>query len=469
MSTNPNQRKRPWLGVLQRLGMPDYDHLARSTPTVALAAGPRVAVCLAGQARALVEEVAWRSTAAYLSANYPLYLVLATGSQQTSSGNADRGAPDACKMQHALNGLRPRRLRLVLRENTEAPACGNAATGQYARWADCIELLRQDEAESAAGPFDYLLRARPDLQWHSRAEVDALARRAAMLPGRPVVTSNDWAMLLARRHFGMLTALGSSLLCDERCVGQAGGLGAVSGSRYNEYCLLMAHLAAHGVSHIEANHPDTPEVRHYVSRAAWSASLRQPTLTLLRRSPVRSRRGLATLCRRSGIGNADWRCAYCRAKNQSDGGDDIGATPAVPPCPAATWDVPLPLHTSPALPGAPRCADRRALWERWRATRLNATGGAARPGHCGGTAAGTPCSNGTIAARGSYDASRLTLEGCVALCQGCDRCHFVSYSANARDCSWYAHCNAVPILAGSDGHMTLRVRPPSHEHPDSRA
>ena len=52
-------------------------------------------------------------------------------------------------LQHALSGLRPRRVRFVLRE--QPYSCGNPATGQFAKWADCARLVQQAVGD---GPAD---------------------------------------------------------------------------------------------------------------------------------------------------------------------------------------------------------------------------------------------------------------------------------------------------------------------------
>ena len=76
--------------------------------------------------------------------------MLGTGGETSTLQHADHGAPDACALQHALSALRPRRVRFVLRE--QPYSCGNPATGQFAKWADCARLVQQDEA-AGGGPY----------------------------------------------------------------------------------------------------------------------------------------------------------------------------------------------------------------------------------------------------------------------------------------------------------------------------
>ena len=46
--------------------------------------------------------------------------MLGTGVETSKLQHADHGGPDACALQHALNALRPRRVRFVLREQASA-------------------------------------------------------------------------------------------------------------------------------------------------------------------------------------------------------------------------------------------------------------------------------------------------------------------------------------------------------------
>ena len=82
------------------------------------------------------------------------------------------------------------------------------------------------------------------------------------------------------------------------------------------------------------------------------------------------------------------------------------------------------------------------------------------PGHCGETPANSGCAPGELL--GSWDMSKYRfgkVERCVELCRQCEQCLFISYSAAAQDCSWYAACD----VAGQPGYQgaaytTLHVR-----------
>ena len=49
-----------------------------------------------------------------------------------------------------------------------------------------------------------------------------------------------------------------------------------------------------------------------------------------------------------------------------------------------------------------------------------------------------------------------TLRSCVARCQGCERCHFVSFSRRHRDCSWFFDCD-LSRLGQSDSGESFRT------------
>ena len=148
----------PWLSVLQKLRAPvepPAEGFGGDRPP------PTVAVCLAGQARSLVDPAVWHSIRDLLleRGRHPLFMVLGTSAETSKLQHADLGAPDACALQHALSGLRPRRVRFVLREQPHS--CANPATGQFAKWADCVRLLGEDEA--AGGGAADLPPISPDL------------------------------------------------------------------------------------------------------------------------------------------------------------------------------------------------------------------------------------------------------------------------------------------------------------------
>ena len=55
-----------------------------------------------------------------------------------------------------------------------------------------------------------------------------------------------------------------------------------------------------------------------------------------------------------------------------------------------------------------------------------------------------------------------TIGDCAALCSGCPRCNYVSFSAAANDCSWYYNCNldALRTDFGSTHESLAVVREP---------
>ena len=132
--------------------------------------------------------------------------------------------------------LRPRRVRFVLRE--QPYSCGNPTTGQFAKWADCARLVQQDEA-AGGGPYAFLFKTRPDILWTTRPRVAHLAAALVQrnLAAAPVLSGNDWHLLLPRRRWPVLDALRPGVLpCDARCAGGSAALLPYFRA-YNEYCL----------------------------------------------------------------------------------------------------------------------------------------------------------------------------------------------------------------------------------------
>ena len=73
-------------------------------------------------------------------------------------------------------------------------------------------------------------------------------------------------------------------------------------------------------------------------------------------------------------------------------------------------------------------------------------------GHCGVTPNEADCAAGSM---GAWTETSTT--GCIQRCLECARCHFVSFSAELQDCSWYNKCSH---LEGADGtHETVQVCP----------
>ena len=133
-------------------------------------------------------------------------------------------------------------MRFVLRE--QPYSCGNPTTGQFAKWADCARLVQQDEA-AGGGPYAFLFKTRPDILWTTRPRVAHLAAALVQrnLAAAPVLSGNDWHLLLPRRRWHVLDALRPGALpCDARCAGGSAALLPYFRA-HNEYCPLMMALA----------------------------------------------------------------------------------------------------------------------------------------------------------------------------------------------------------------------------------
>lgn len=176
-----NASEIPWVPVQQRRQW-------KRTLAHTAAHPPRVAVCLAGSTRAFVHPMVWRSIeqhvlgraggGAHRVARRDVFVALATGpeespfaahrrakrytpaadmfelSQWTASYTWSRrslaeempweaGEAQAELLSHALSGLRPRGVRL--RTVGANLSCGLPPSIQFARWADCVDLVQEYE------------------------------------------------------------------------------------------------------------------------------------------------------------------------------------------------------------------------------------------------------------------------------------------------------------------------------------
>ena len=474
--------KLPWVRVHEQLGSPDYDALAmverHSEREQSLK--HNVAICLSGQVRTLVQPAVWGAVSAFLTdmGNRPLYMVLTTSSEVSDLHHADLGASEACGLEAALNGLRPRKLRFIF--NRPSIPCGNSEAAQFSKWSDCVDLVSADEeASGGAARYDYIFRARPDLLWTTKVAFDELISRVDRLPGVPIVTSNDWAMLLPRQWWGAVASF-REMECAERCGPKAPAtLREPFGIRNNSYCLMISHLAAHNAPHIEASHPDGALTRHYRTTASWASALRTPSLQIHRAALQASgaRAGLATLCRPNAINDTAmaWRCTYCRSTSTDGTLPDLttgeaAAQKGLRACPTAPWDAEPSVarggrakHGSNSgrheIPDDANCTagdHGRAFWAELASNLKHA-----QAGHCGGTDGNTPCESASKRmARGSWDADKSgvgSIAECAELCRSCEACVFVSFSRANNDCSWYAHC-AMRDLVQDPSYQSLRVR-----------
>jgi hypothetical protein len=92
-------------------------------------------------------------------------------------------------------------------------------------------------------------------------------------------------------------------------------------------------------------------------------------------------------------------------------------------------------------------------------------------GHCGVTAGGvvSDCDHGDSGAWDTREHRIHSLQACVTRCRSCARCHFVSFSAASRDCSWYHACDEPGQLEyGGSRFRTVQVREVSDEERERR-
>ena len=125
-SFHPGQvRMFPWVGVQQlHLRPSESAHKGRRSARQPREATPRVAVCVAGAARALIHPLVWRSLERHVlgrseggEGGHDLFAVLGTGAEDQRSRTNElpldeqpslRSAAGAYLLSHALSALRPK-------------------------------------------------------------------------------------------------------------------------------------------------------------------------------------------------------------------------------------------------------------------------------------------------------------------------------------------------------------------------
>ena len=312
-SKRVNASQVPWLAT-RRLAH-EAPEPAREPMPIGARGGARVAVCVAGMLRTFTRPMVWRSLHEYVldRGRIDLFAVLGmAGGDATQSNRQGMEGPQA--VEAMLTALRPRRTRFVNWE-PPPPPCDVGGLGkhrQFSKWAMCADLVPLD------GRYDFLLRTRPDVVWRAPLHLASLAAR---VPAEDIVlTKYDWHMLWPRAQWGALWAM-RSVACDPRC-----GDGGLLFSAFNEYCMMKAHLAKHGIRHlstVEATAADRAGLFHYTSEAAWTLVFRNDSdrLARWRVSPAWRQRGRGIHCRQIESGRRmQITCADCALQRGLTGG-----------------------------------------------------------------------------------------------------------------------------------------------------
>ena len=131
-------RMFPWVGVQQlHLQPSESPHKGRRAARQPRKATPRVAVCVAGAARALIHPLVWRSLERHVlgrseggAGGHDLFAVLGTGAEDQRSRTNElpldeqpslRSAAGAYLLSHALSALRPKAVRRIAGNLTLTP------------------------------------------------------------------------------------------------------------------------------------------------------------------------------------------------------------------------------------------------------------------------------------------------------------------------------------------------------------
>lgn len=362
----------PWL----HLGDSPPEPLANSTASTSTSVPPRIAVCLTGQVRTLVHPSVYISLRERLldHGRHDLFMVLSTGSdgnlldkqdprrrELSIKGIDDQLLPPPRALEAALRHLRPLRTRFVLDSHAKREPCvENFATLQMVSWATCAHDVRAYEFWGPTN-YDFIFRSRPDIYWRAPAELSSIASRLGA-GSRVVITTNDWHMLVPRALWDMLGRLGG-VACDQRCNGHANLLLGHVFDDFNEYCLLLSHIATHGGRHLEASHPDNEQIFHYFGDTAagttgWLKTLYYTNCPIARwrQPPARRGPGVRIVCQPSASPLTLLHCGWCGPgthtlcpdrpvqislprdlaappSTKPDGGEEKQRTPDSPPAP----------------------------------------------------------------------------------------------------------------------------------------
>ena len=463
---------------------------------------PRIAVCMAGAARALIHPLVWRSAAEHVLgrnadgadgsvhgggdgngsgvAGHDLFAVLGTGSEDQRSRTNElpldeqpqlRSEAGAWLLGHALSALKPVAVRMVA--GSANASCGVPATGQFDKLAECVEMAKRHERKLGVR-YDLLLKTRPDVRWATPLLQGAkglgwLARTLCAAP-RAVITTDDLNVVAPRATWRALGGMrGGALACDRLCE-----------SRYWQWmrgiktnCLMKAHLARHEIHHVDLLGGAAPP--YDVLHATRLATPHGGTVDDLEM-------GRFQIARNFGAAAKDHQAAATPDLRHE--GLAVTCEVVPPPQPPQSSPPPssAPLSSSSSSSSPPSPLDSSAATcaavvaprpVRCSLCRSAASVGVARVveqhlGFCEVTEGEGDCARGDKGtwethAAGQADGLR-DLAGCMRRCGACARCNWVSFSHMHEDCSWFHACD--PRAVARQSHflakhfVTVRVPKP---------
>jgi hypothetical protein len=461
------------------------------------AAAPRVAACLAGAARSFVHPAAGYSFerfvlgAAGRSTHIDTFVVIGTGEEDhraRSNGlpldeqSYVRSAEGARYLAAALARLRP--VAVVTDTGVGTPSCRVASTAQFDKLVRCVELASEHE-RARQWRYDLLLRTRPDVVWLSPVlsggvTLGSLAATLASTPElrRTVLTTDDINLLAPRAAWDALMSMRSgSLRCAKLCSVRFWAW--VAGVR--THCLMKAHFAAQNVHHVELQ-----------GAARFEDVLHARSLPEFAPPLVASFDGVAweRTQAAAGAGRGNLSSPMASLMVSAMASSAAHAAPREQMLPAAelrvgSFEV---LRAVLPSPRPPRRARSLGLAITCRASNASAGSlvaacslcttrdwlGRAAPlmhlGFCDKTEGEGDCSaRGRGRAKGAWEmggagerGGLLGASACIRRCEACERCHFVSFSTNHEDCSWFHRCalDKLQVPLGAETFRTVQVRAP---------
>ena len=484
-------RDYPWVGVQQRHTHPTHRRTASADEA---ARPPRLAICLAGAARGLILPTVWRSirdTVLSVSvANPPtLFLVLSTGAEEPRGrdGNSEdddaeqtylHSSEGAQLLAATLNALQPAAVTFLT--GRSQPSCGVPASGQFSKWAECANLVRDYETRNRdKPPFEVLWKSRPDLLWSANQlglhKIDEIVERVAS-DRLVAVTTDDLNVFLHASQLSVLSALTpDQMVCPPECATQVWKW--MDGRRV--YCLLKAAFARRGIHHVDVGGgaagasevlqscsldwakgagvlmagPGCRELTLQFYGMTTRRTASHPPTT--RHAPFKLVRALDTSEHAAGVKRVESR--------RSTDSNEIASAAAV--ARALTCKTTDEQRTTWVCS---ECFASHGVWHGARSVyagfcdAVNDAKGDCQRGQSGAwpVALGKDALASRVASSASGDGV-VDPWTCVERCQKCPRCRFVSYSQRLRKCWWFHACDTrqvrLPHLNTSGGFRTVSV------------
>ena len=231
-------------------------------------------------------------------------------------------------------------------------------------------------------------------------------------------------------------------------------------------CLMKAHFARHDLHHVDlmggaAQVYDVLHATQYATPAAGLVPLRLGQFAIVRERTSTTSTPVPPRARSPPAASVHQHATTASVHQHATTVSGLAVTCTSPPAalPSGGTGRAAACGALEALPV--HCALCR------RTPRSIAASSAASPGFCGLTEGEGDCAAGK---QGAWEVGRAgstegvqDLAGCIARCERCGRCNYVSFSYHNEDCSWFHSCNLRTLVTDhylSPHFFTVRVRRP---------